>query len=120
MAENMSTGKAMRRAHRLSVIFMVFFFSLAEVIALSNFWGRREMHMDIYSVCFMPMLVALPFITAILVSRRIRGALENLRLNPDLIVNINYRLTSLTGVFYAVLSTAMSLLLNAVMHLRPH
>jgi hypothetical protein len=114
---NMPVSKAMRDAHRLSLILMLFLFFLAEGIAVSNFCGRREMHLDIYSVSMMPILIAIPLATAIQLRRKI-GALLDPEVSAAYLVKFQYWLTSLTAVFYAVLSSTMSMLLNAIMHLR--
>ncbi|HEY2498517.1 MAG TPA: hypothetical protein VGK24_15760 [Candidatus Angelobacter sp.] len=118
MTSNMSISKAMRVGHRLSLISMFLLFATAEIIAMSNFWGRREMHLDIYSVSLMPILIAIPLGAWIQVRRRIRKGLPEPGVNQIWLVNVQYWLTSLTAIFYAMLSLTMSMLLNAIMHLR--
>jgi hypothetical protein len=109
---------AMRIAHRLSLVLMFFLFFLAESIAVSNFWGRHEMHLDIYSVSMMPILVAIPLVAGLQIRRKISSAFLEVGANPPRLVNIQYWLASLIALFYAMLSVIMSSLLNAIMHLR--
>ncbi len=118
MSRNIVTSEAMRPAHRLSLILMIFLFLLAEGIALSNFWERREMHVDIYSASLIPMLIAIPLAAWIQIRRRIRNTILDPGVNQTPLLNVQYWLTSLTLIFYAILTLTMSLLLNAVMHLR--
>ncbi|HKD78910.1 MAG TPA: hypothetical protein VKH81_04405 [Candidatus Angelobacter sp.] len=110
--------EAMRRAHRLSSIVMFILFGISEAIVLSNFWGRREMHLDIYAVCLLPILVAIPLAAALQIRRKLRTQLGGL--DPAYSENFQYLLTSLTAIFYGVLTSALSLLLNALVHLSRH
>jgi hypothetical protein len=117
MSRNIASWKAMRTAHRLSLISMFVLFFIVEGIAVSNFWGRHEMHLDIYTVSMMPILVAIPFALGILIRRKISRTLLEAGVDSLRLVNIQYWLTSLIGFFYVILILTISSLLNAILHL---
>ena len=108
----------MHVAHRLSLTLMFVLFVLAEILAFSNFWDRRGLHIDIYSACMMPILIAIPLIAALQIRRKISKAFLQNGTNQSAMLPIQYWVASLVAAFYAMLSIVMSILLNAITHLR--